>query len=92
MDDRLLYLGALALVFLIPGPDMLLLLQTGARHGRQAAFATALGLALARACHVALAAVGLATLFKVLPCVRGGQAGRRRLSALARGEDVAASR
>lgn len=67
MDDRLLYLGALALVFLIPGPDMLLLLQTGARHGRQAAFATALGLALARACHVALAAVGLATLFKVLP-------------------------
>lgn len=67
MDDKMLYLVALAMIFLMPGPDMILLLQTGARQGRRAALATALGLALARACHVTLAAVGLASLFKALP-------------------------
>ena len=67
MEDTALYLLALSMIFLMPGPDMILLLQTGAKQGRTAALATALGLALARACHVALAAMGLATLFKVLP-------------------------
>ena len=67
MDDKLLYLAALAMIYLMPGPDMILLLQTGARQGRSSALATALGLAIARACHVTLAAVGLASLFKVLP-------------------------
>lgn len=67
MDEKLLYLTALTMIYLMPGPDMILLLQTGARQGRRAALATVLGLAVARACHVTLAAVGLATLFKVLP-------------------------
>ena len=67
MEDIGLYLLALAMIFLMPGPDMILLLQTGARQGRGAALATALGLAIARGCHVALAAMGLATLFKVAP-------------------------
>lgn len=67
MDDKILYLGALSMIFLMPGPDMILLLQTGAKEGRRAALATAMGLAIARVCHVTLAAVGLATLFKVLP-------------------------
>lgn len=67
MDDTLLYLTALTMIYLMPGPDMILLLQTGARQGRRAALATVLGLAIARAGHVTLAAVGLATLFKVLP-------------------------
>ncbi|MDQ3204446.1 MAG: LysE family translocator [Pseudomonadota bacterium] len=67
MEDTALYLLALSMIFLMPGPDMILLLQTGAKQGRTAALATALGLALARACHVALAAMGLATLFNVLP-------------------------
>lgn len=67
MDDKLLYLATLAMIYLMPGPDMILLLQTGARQGRRCALATALGLAIARACHVTLAAVGLASLFKVLP-------------------------
>lgn len=67
MHDKLLYLVALSVIFLMPGPDMILLLQTGARQGRRAALATALGLAFARACHVTLAAVGLASLFKALP-------------------------
>jgi threonine/homoserine/homoserine lactone efflux protein len=46
---------------------MILLLQTGARQGKGAALATASGLAVARGCHVALAALGLAALFKALP-------------------------
>jgi len=58
---------ALAVVYLLPGPDMILLLQTGARQGRGAALATAVGLAIARGCHVALAALGLAALFKAAP-------------------------
>jgi threonine/homoserine/homoserine lactone efflux protein len=67
MDDKLLYLTALTMIFLMPGPDMILLLQTGAKQGARTALATALGLAMARSCHVILAAVGLATLFRVLP-------------------------
>lgn len=61
------FLMALAVVYLLPGPDMILLLQTGARQGRAMALATALGLALARGCHVALAGLGLAVLFKTAP-------------------------
>ena len=61
------FLIALAVVYLLPGPDMILLLQTGARQGRAMALATALGLALARGCHVALAGLGLAVLFKTAP-------------------------
>lgn len=67
MEDKALYFLALSMIFLMPGPDMILLLQTGARQGRVPALATALGLALARACHVALTGLGLATMFKVLP-------------------------
>jgi threonine/homoserine/homoserine lactone efflux protein len=67
MQDLGLYLLALTMIFLMPGPDMILLLQTGARQGRGMALATALGLAVARTCHIALAAMGLATLFKVAP-------------------------
>lgn len=67
MASLWLFFLALAVVFLLPGPDMILLLQTGARQGRGAALATAIGLAIARACHVALAALGLAALFKAAP-------------------------
>ncbi|NWA04096.1 LysE family translocator [Pseudomonas gingeri] len=67
MVTMLLYLLALAMIYLLPGPDMILLLQTGARHGRSLALTTALGLGMARACHVGLAALGLAALFKTAP-------------------------
>lgn len=67
MANLWLFFLALAVVYLLPGPDMILLLQTGAREGRGAALATATGLAVARACHVALAALGLAALFKAAP-------------------------
>ncbi len=62
-----LFFMALAVVYLLPGPDMILLLQTGARQGKGLALATAVGLAIARGCHVALAALGLAALFKAAP-------------------------
>src|SRR5471032_3255885 len=62
-----LFFMALAVVYLLPGPDMILLLQTGARQGKGAALATAVGLGVARGCHVALAALGLAALFKAAP-------------------------
>ncbi|MBC3268642.1 LysE family translocator [Pseudomonas sp. SWRI81] len=67
MANLWLFFLALAVVFLLPGPDMILLLQTGARQGRGAALATAVGLAVARASHVALAALGMAALFKAAP-------------------------
>lgn len=67
MENIALFIAALSMILLVPGPDMILLLQTGARHGRGKALATALGLATARCGHVALAAMGLATLFKVSP-------------------------
>ena len=67
MDGLWLFFMALAVVYLLPGPDMILLLQTGARQGKSAALATAIGLGIARGCHVALAALGLAVLFKTAP-------------------------
>jgi threonine/homoserine/homoserine lactone efflux protein len=67
MTNLWLFFLALAVVLLLPGPDMILLLQTGARQGRGPALATAIGLGIARACHVALAALGLAALYKAAP-------------------------
>ncbi|MCZ8391695.1 LysE family translocator [Achromobacter xylosoxidans] len=67
MADMALFLGALLIVYVVPGPDMILLLETGALRGRGQALAVAVGLALARAAHVTLAALGLAALFKTHP-------------------------
>ena len=43
MAELWLFLVALAVVYLLPGPDMILLLQTGARQGKAMALATAEG-------------------------------------------------
>lgn len=67
MADMALFLGALLIVYVVPGPDMILLLETGALRGRGQALAVAGGLAVARAAHVTLAALGLAALFKAHP-------------------------
>ncbi|NUT89915.1 LysE family translocator [Pseudomonas corrugata] len=67
MAEFWLFLMALTVVYLLPGPDMILLLQTGARQGKGPALATAAGLAIARGCHVVLAALGLSALFKTAP-------------------------
>lgn len=65
--DWTMFVAALVVVYLMPGADMLLVLQTGAAEGRSRALATAGGLALARAAHVCLAGVGLAALFRAQP-------------------------
>lgn len=69
MSDALIFLGALAVAYTVPGPDMIFVLQTGATHGRARALAAAVGLAAARACHVAFAAIGLAAMFRAVPWV-----------------------
>lgn len=62
-----MFVGALVVVYALPGPDMALVMQTsmvrGARHG----FATAGGLALGRAAHVTLSACGVAALLRTAP-------------------------
>lgn len=72
MSDLILFLALLAVAYLIPGPDMVLILQTGAAQGRRAAWAAAFGLALARAAHVGLSAVGLAALLVASPTTFDG--------------------
>ncbi|HAA44883.1 MAG: lysine exporter protein LysE/YggA [Halomonas sp. 54_146] len=62
-----LFISALAIVYLIPGPDMLLVLHTSSTLSRKHGLATALGLAIARGLHVALAGLGLAALFVAAP-------------------------
>jgi threonine/homoserine/homoserine lactone efflux protein len=62
-----MFIGALIAVYLVPGPDMVLVLQTSSTQGRLHALATAVGLGFARAAHVTLAAIGLATLLKTEP-------------------------
>jgi len=63
----LMYLLALAGAFLLPGPDMALVLATGAARGVATALVTALGIAGARAVHVTLSGAGLATLMVAHP-------------------------
>ena len=63
----LMYLLALAGAFLLPGPDMALVLATGAARGVGTALVTALGIAGARAMHVALSGAGLAALMVTHP-------------------------
>lgn len=67
MEHLLSFTGALVTVYLLPGPDMLLILQTAGTQGRKAALAVAAGLALARCIQVTLAALGLATLLHASP-------------------------
>lgn len=64
-----LYVATLVLVLLLPGPDMLLVLQTAARHGRSHALSAATGLAIARIAHVTLAGAGLAALLQAAPAL-----------------------
>lgn len=67
MNDIPIFLGALVVAYTVPGPDMIFVLQTGTAHGRAQALAATVGLAGARACHVAFAAMGLAALFRTAP-------------------------
>ena len=67
MGELWIFLGALVVAYLVPGPDMVLLLQTGTARGPWHALATAIGLGVSRGAHVALAALGLAALLRTSP-------------------------
>ena len=67
MTELWIFLGALAVAYLLPGPDMVLVLQTGTVRGSAHALAAAVGLAASRGAHVLLAAVGLAALLRTSP-------------------------
>lgn len=62
-----LYLSALVAVYLLPGPDMALVIATGAAHGKRLALVTSLGVALARGLHVLMSGAGLAALMAAHP-------------------------
>lgn len=63
----IMYLLALAGAFLLPGPDMAIVLATGAARGAKTAMITALGIATSRSMHVLLSGLGLAALMAAHP-------------------------
>ncbi|WP_277185749.1 LysE family translocator [Caballeronia sp. BR00000012568055] len=66
------FIGALAVVYALPGPDMALVLQTSATRGLRHGLAVASGLASARAAHVTLSALGVAALLRSAPWIYEG--------------------
>ncbi|SAL46706.1 lysine exporter protein LysE/YggA [Caballeronia udeis] len=68
----LVFIGALAVVYALPGPDMALILQTSSSHGLKHGLSTATGLAIARSLHVTLSALGVAALLRSAPWLYEG--------------------
>ncbi|MCG7402217.1 MULTISPECIES: LysE family translocator [Caballeronia] len=66
------FVGALAVVYALPGPDMALVLQTSGTRGFRHGLAVAAGLATARATHVTLSALGVAALLRSAPWLYDG--------------------
>lgn len=62
-----LYLAALAAVYVLPGPDMALVMTTSASRGVSSGLLTALGIAVARFLHVMMSGLGLAALMTTYP-------------------------
>lgn len=65
--DLLVFIAALVAIYLLPGPDMALILSVSAFGGRRSGLIAAVGLALSRAFHVTLTALGLAALLNTHP-------------------------
>lgn len=65
--DLLVFIAALVAVYLLPGPDMALILSVSAFGGQRSGLMAAVGLALSRAFHVTLASLGLAALLNTHP-------------------------
>ena len=63
----LLFLGALVVIYISPGPDMTLILAVSASKGTHAGFGIIKGVAVARAVHVLCSGLGLAVLFATYP-------------------------
>ncbi|AXE28628.1 LysE family translocator [Chromobacterium phragmitis] len=62
-----LYLAALVAVYVLPGPDMALVMATSAGRGIRAGLQTALGIAASRFLHVMMSGLGLAALMATHP-------------------------
>lgn len=63
----LMFIGTLTVVYLVPGPDMIVVLQAGASRQKGRAAATVAGLAAARTLHILAATLGLAALLEASP-------------------------
>lgn len=72
LPDILVFVAALTAVFLLPGPDMALVISTSAFSGPKNGLMAALGLGISRTAHVALSAFGLAALFHAHPVLFDG--------------------
>ena len=62
-----LYLSALVAVYLLPGPDMALVVATATTRGVRMALITSVGIALSRGAHVLMSGLGLAALMAANP-------------------------
>lgn len=62
-----LYLAALVAVYVLPGPDMAMVMATSASRGVGAGLQTALGIAASRFLHVMMSGLGLAALMATHP-------------------------
>ena len=65
--NLLLFLGASLALNLTPGPDMLYVLARGSGEGTRAGVVSALGIATGTLVHLALVALGLASLLAAVP-------------------------
>lgn len=72
LPDLLVFVAALTAVYLLPGPDMALVISTSAFRGSRIGLMVALGLAISRTAHVMLSALGLAALFHTHPLLFDG--------------------
>jgi len=63
----LTFMGAAVILYLTPGADMMFTIASGIAGGPRAGAAAAAGISLGVACHVALAAVGLAAIVEASP-------------------------
>lgn len=62
MGDAVAFVGVVAVIVVLPGPDMALVLQNGLAHGRRAAVETAIGINAGLLVWAVAAALGIAAL------------------------------
>lgn len=67
--DLWVFVAALVTVYLLPGPDMAMVVSVSAMAGERNGLLVALGLAISRAVHVTLSAIGLAAAFRAYPAL-----------------------
>lgn len=67
LTELSVYILTLSAAYLLPGPDMALIMASASGKGFRQALMTSLGLSFARALHVLLAALGLAALITAHP-------------------------